>query len=277
MSTGASQPAVRRVIVGIADTPETDPAVRWGADHAARIGADLHLVHAFVWPLHNVDVDPIPGIAGSGLRGATDALIAHCSQVARAAAPGVRVSAEVVDGRAADVLLDVSSQADVLVVGSRGLGRVLALVMGSTSISLARHAHCPVVIVRGDALTDGPVSVAYEASELGRQALRRAGALAALHDARLEVVIAVATPERERDRILETVRREVAASGGGVDVAIAAHSHAADARELIEASEGTRMLVVPARSEEAVSASSQTSALVQLAHTPVWVERPLAD
>lgn len=264
-----------RVVVGIADTDESDRAVTWGADHAQRIGGTLHLVHAFVWPLLNVDVEPVPGITGSGLRAATDHLVAHAVQVARTAAPGLPVTSSVVDGRGVDVLLQASRGAEVLAVGSRGLGRVLALVMGSTSLALARNAHCPVVVVRGEELTDGPIGVSYEATDLGTQALRRAGDLAALHDAEVRVVVGIAAPLAEHGRILEQVRALIAADHPQVRVEASSASSARDARQLIAASEGARLVVVAARSEGAASASSQTVAVVQHARTPIWIERPL--
>jgi nucleotide-binding universal stress UspA family protein len=54
-----------------------------------------------------------------------------------------------VEGSAAQVLIDAVGEADVLVVGSRGHGRFTNLLLGSVSQQCAQHASCPVVIVRG--------------------------------------------------------------------------------------------------------------------------------
>lgn len=264
------------VVVGVADTAENDAAVRWGAEHARRSGGRLHLVHAFVWPLMNVDVDPVPGIAGSGLRAGAESLIRHAEEVARAASPEVPVTSEIVDGRAADVLLQSSHRADVLAVGSRGLGRFLAMVMGSTSLALGRRAACPVVVVRGDEATDGPVGVAYEGSDLGARAIRRAGELAALYGTHAALVVGVATPRDQNQRILETARGLVAETHPEVEVHLADPTAAHDARRLVELTKGARMLVVPARTEGAASASSHISSVVQYAQTPIWIERAAA-
>lgn len=264
-----------RVEVGISDSEDSDRAVLWGAEHARRTGGTLHLVHAFVWPLMNVDVDPVPGVAGSGLRAGAEALARHGQEVARSIAPDLTVETSIVDGRAVDVMLAASRDADVLAVGSRGLGRMLAMVMGSTSLTLARRSECPVVIVRGDESTDGPIGVAYESTDLGEQAIVRAGELAAVYGTSVHLVIGVATPEDEHPRIIEHVREVIAASTPGIEVELSHTASVRDARRLIAASEGTRALVVPARSEGPTSASSQTAAVVQYAHTPIWVERPL--
>lgn len=262
------------IAVGVADTEESDRAVRWGAEHARRTGGTLRLVHAFVWPLMNVDVDPVPGIEGSGLRAGADALMRHAVEIAHATAPGVAISTDIVDGRAVDVMLDAARRADVIAVGSRGLGRMLALVMGSTSIALARSAACPVVVVRGDETTAGPIGAVYESTDLGEQALERAGRLAAIYEAPVHVVIGVATPADERDRILERAQQIIGRAAEGIEVDLADAAAVRDARSLVRASEGSRLIVVPAQTEGMSSASSQTGAVVQHANTPVWIERP---
>lgn len=62
---------------------------------------------------------------------------------------GVRYRAELRDGNPVMVLLDTAEEfdADVVVVGSRGLGGFPGLLLGSTSTQVAQHAHRPVVIV----------------------------------------------------------------------------------------------------------------------------------
>lgn len=283
METNATNPApdapdagrTPLVVVGVADSEESDRAIRWGAEHVRRTGGTLRLVHAFIWPLMNVDVDPVPGVAGSGLRAGAETLVAHAVELAREAAPGIAIETDIVVGRAVDVLLDASKTADVLAVGNRGLGRMLSLVMGSTSLALARRAQCPIVVVRGDETTAGPVAVAYESTDLGEQAIERAGRLAAVYDAEVHVVIAVATPADEHDEILEAVRRIIGRSTEGVRVRLADTQAVRDARRLVAASEGSRLIVVPAQTESMFSASSATGAVVHYANTPVWIERPL--
>jgi nucleotide-binding universal stress UspA family protein len=68
--------------------------------------------------------------------------------VVRAEAPDAEVQTKVVEGPAARVLLGEAADADLLVVGSRGLGGFRELVLGSVSQQCAHHARCPVVIVR---------------------------------------------------------------------------------------------------------------------------------
>ena len=69
-------------------------------------------------------------------------------------APGVKTKAVTHEGAPAKVLVEASKGADLLVVGSRGLGGFGGLVLGSVGRSCALHAHCPIAIVRPSASDD---------------------------------------------------------------------------------------------------------------------------
>jgi nucleotide-binding universal stress UspA family protein len=66
---------------------------------------------------------------------------------ARAAESGVSVTPILREGQAADVLVAEAREADLLVVGSRGLGGFKGLLLGSVSQQCAHHAACPVAII----------------------------------------------------------------------------------------------------------------------------------
>ena len=63
-------------------------------------------------------------------------------------AEGVHVTGEVLQGSATSVLLDASSEADLLVVGATGQGGFTGLLLGSVSTQIIHHARCPVLIIR---------------------------------------------------------------------------------------------------------------------------------
>jgi nucleotide-binding universal stress UspA family protein len=82
------------------------------------------------------------------LRGAAETALAATLQEVVPDAAEVEIERRVVEGAPAAVLVDESREADLLVVGSRGLGGFSGLLLGSVSQQCAHHAACPVVIVR---------------------------------------------------------------------------------------------------------------------------------
>jgi len=60
------------------------------------------------------------------------------------------IHTEIIEGDIASAIIDVAAtrNSDVIVMGSRGLGRLAGLVLGSTSQKVVAHAPCPVLIVR---------------------------------------------------------------------------------------------------------------------------------
>jgi nucleotide-binding universal stress UspA family protein len=60
------------------------------------------------------------------------------------------VSTEVLEGHAGERLIALSREADLLVVGSRGHGGFMGLLLGSVTTYVVNHALCPVVVVRHD-------------------------------------------------------------------------------------------------------------------------------
>lgn len=69
---------------------------------------------------------------------------AHAAEVA----PEVVVRSTLSEAEAGPALVKLSTEADLLVVGSRGHGVIRELLLGSVGTYCAQHAHCPVVIVR---------------------------------------------------------------------------------------------------------------------------------
>lgn len=137
------------IVVGVDGSPESDLAVVWAAEQARAEGRVLSLVHATrpaqAWA-------QAYGYYDAALVGAEDA--AGPTVLSRTLA---RVTADFADvevhahRRAVDprqLLLDLAEKAHLLVVGSRGHGTVARLVLGSVSAAVARHAACPVVVVR---------------------------------------------------------------------------------------------------------------------------------
>ncbi|HEX6360351.1 universal stress protein [Actinophytocola sp.] len=156
------------VVVGVDGSESALHAVRWAADEAARRGAVLRLVHAVEIPTGYP-----PGFVDSdALRAALAEQGRSWLEQARQAAPGLATEVVEVKAAAVPALVKESTHAALVVLGSRGLGGFTGLLLGSTAVELAAHAHCPVVTVRGtDNGHDGPVVVGVDGTPLGEAAI----------------------------------------------------------------------------------------------------------
>ncbi|MCV2487879.1 universal stress protein [Geodermatophilus sp. YIM 151500] len=131
-------------------------ALAWAARLAERAGFGLHVVRA--WSMTSAPrprswapgyVPPIEDFE----RAVHDELCAH---VAAVGVPDtVKVRCWTVHAAAARGLIESSHRADLMVVGARGHGGFTGLLLGSVSEQCVRHAHCPVTVVRQEALPHG--------------------------------------------------------------------------------------------------------------------------
>src|SRR5581483_545884 len=127
----------------------------------------LRLVHAFSWPDTRHFGDPGLGLDyHEVLLRAAHKQVSAAADAAATAAPGVELERQVAAGYPIPMLEGESRRAQLLVLGSRGLGGVTGLLLGSVAVALAAHAACPVVVVRGaepgDALVQLPVVVGVD-------------------------------------------------------------------------------------------------------------------
>jgi len=113
-------------------------------------------------------------------------LLAHLAHEVRVDHPHLSVTTRLVDGSPGAVLVDASRDARLLVVGHRGLGGFVGLLVGSVAAQTAGHAHCPVVVVRGDRPPDGaPIVLGTDGSPGANRAAEVAFAQAQLRDVEL--------------------------------------------------------------------------------------------
>ena len=134
---------VGRIVVGFDGSAGAWNALRWAEDEAIRRQVELLVVHAWHPPfvITNPYVPTGPSVELSR-RAGQEVLDAGIAAVDGA----LHAKGELVEGRASGAL--VAFPADLLVVGGRGLGPLRGALLGSVSQACARHAHCPVVVVR---------------------------------------------------------------------------------------------------------------------------------
>jgi nucleotide-binding universal stress UspA family protein len=179
------------VVVGVDDSGHTRGAVEWAAREALLRDVHVRVVHAFVWPL--LRIPPAISALGppDGLREHASDLLAESVDLARLAAPGVTVQTHTCTDFPEDLLVRESRKASYVVIGSRGLGAVGRLLVGSATTRLIVRSECPVAVVRDrspEPSAGGPVVVGVDGSSYGATALGAAVDLATHREAELHVV-----------------------------------------------------------------------------------------
>jgi nucleotide-binding universal stress UspA family protein len=168
------------LVVGIDGSEASLEAVDWAADEAVRHGVPLHLLHAAARDHEASDV--------------MDA----ASERVREGAHTVRLSSEVAHEDPTAALIAKGRNAFALVLGSRGLGDLAGMLLGSVSLAVAARADCPVVVVRGAAEHRdgrfGSVVVGVEEGEGSGTAVRFAFREAHVRHCRLVAVHAWSAP-----------------------------------------------------------------------------------
>ena len=220
------------VLVGIDGSETSAVAARWAAREARRLGWGLHLVTAYTLPSY-----PVASLDG-GYAALDDAPIRAGAQavldsaVRRVSGEGLRVTSSVETGDAAGVLVELSRDAGLAVVGTRGRGGFADRLLGTVSSALPAHAHCPTVVVpvreRHDVLRPiRSIAVGVDGSESSSVALERAIGEAELWGAELTAVaaapmvvghgmMAVLPAPLDRDAVLAEVAAGLNVSVDGV-------------------------------------------------------------
>jgi nucleotide-binding universal stress UspA family protein len=257
------------------------------------------VVHALVRHAAHVPLDPSPlGTAESTLRNLVEIehLIAEAVERARTVAPEVDVTAAVANGEPLTVLEAQSRTAELVVVGSRGMGGFVGLLVGSTAAHLAAHARCPVLVVREQPTPAGPIVLGVDGSPAGEKAVDFAFAEAAMRGVGL-VGVHAWTPWNAPMRPLRGPSTPNANQPGALarseerllSEALAGHRErypcvpvertvvrGGPREALIEASRTAQLLVVGARGRGGFAGlllGSVSQAMLHHAHCPVSVVR----
>lgn len=140
-----------RVVVGVDGSKPSHEALRWAKFMAEATGSTLEAVVAWQpWPAYGWGTVGWPTLptASDPAEDARRMLAATVDEVFGPAKPeGMTLTVR--EGGATPVLIDISSGARTLVVGSRGHGGFTGLLLGSVSAACAEHASCPVLVVHG--------------------------------------------------------------------------------------------------------------------------------
>lgn len=139
--------APRPVVVGVDASAAAVQAARFGAEEARQRGAPLRILHVVRWPFDGMVTPPpdldVPLLQRTGGEGVLQAV---ADAVAGTVGAG-GLSTSLIDGDPVTVLREASAESQLMVLGSRGVGGLAGLLLGSTASGVVAHARCPVVVL----------------------------------------------------------------------------------------------------------------------------------
>ncbi|HEX7321585.1 MAG TPA: universal stress protein [Mycobacterium sp.] len=292
-----SAPVNRGILVGVDGSPSSIAAVDWAARDAAMRGLPLMLVHVLAPPVvMTFPETPMPAGYEDWQRDQAERHLRTALGIAEGhtgPAGSLRVDAETAAGPTVPTLVDLSKQADLLVVGCRGHGRLRRSLLGSVSSAVVRHAHCPVAVIHDEHPelphpAEAPVVVGIDGSPVSEEATALAFEEASLRGVELIAVhawhdvsvfeypgIDAATMQTDGELVL--AERLAGWQERYPDVPVrrvVAHDRPAD--QLIEQSQSAQLVVVGSHGRGGFAGmllGSVSLAVVQSARMPVLVAR----
>jgi nucleotide-binding universal stress UspA family protein len=293
--SGPCVPKIHGIVVGVDGSDSSRVAIDWGAREAAQRRLPLTLVYALP-----PDIEPWLDIPLShDYLAARDRHADRVIENAVRAVPhaiddgkDIAVGHQIVSGHPVRVLVDLSKDADMVVVGSRGRGGVAGVLMGSVSSGLVHHSHCPVAVIREDvwlrnAAETAPVVVGVDGSPASEEATaiafdeasRRGVTLVAVHTWMNHADFGFAI---EWDAVTAQAEEELSQRLAGwceryPDVQVrSVVTQDNPVHRLLEESVGAQLIVVGSHGRGGFAGlmlGSVSSAVVQKSRTPVIVAR----
>jgi nucleotide-binding universal stress UspA family protein len=301
-----------KVLLATDGSKEAELTARSAAELADKTGSELHVVHVFgITPWYPAypeatdfygaeleDPELEEDLQRTSQQRARELLDAEVEKLRSVG--GTLAQAHLVEGGVPQEIVGLAEKigAGLVVVGSRGRGRIRRALMGSVSDSVVRHAHCPVLVVRDDeherGYLTGRILLAVDGSEEASAAARTAVELADRTDSELHVVhvgevTPVAHPERrgyharyeelqeQARRLLEEQVDEVESAGGTVSRAHLRMGRPDEEIVVLAEEMGAGLIATGSRGlggmRRALMGSASDS-IVRHAHCPVLVVRP---
>ncbi|WP_043848124.1 universal stress protein [Amycolatopsis keratiniphila] len=269
------------LVAGIDGSRSARTAALWAAGAASRRGMPLRLVHVYAVPLENVpSVLPPAEEIRAGFANLGQGWVSQVREAVLARFPGLVVETVVREWSAVPALVEESTGATMLVLGSRGLGGFTGPLIGSTAVAVAQRGQCPIVVVGGAWRDDDRIVVGTDGSLMSEGALGFGFDEASSRNTGLTVVRAWSEPSgRVEDDERRSVEEQVAPWRDKYpEVAVEVVLYRGrPIRALLELGKRAGLLVVGCRGRggsEGMLLGSTSKALIAHAEGPVAVIRP---
>lgn len=165
----------RSIVVGVDGSSGGRAAAHYAAAIAGRRHATLTLIHVFETLFYGYGPVGLSGgyaISEERLRESAERLLEETVNDIETSHPGVKVESRLEAGGVAARLIEQSQDAQMTVLGSRGMGGFASLMVGSVSAQVATYGHGPIIVVRPATAPDGPVVVGFDGSAAANAALQ---------------------------------------------------------------------------------------------------------
>ncbi|MGI9196852.1 MAG: universal stress protein [Candidatus Nanopelagicales bacterium] len=186
------------IVVGFDGSDHAKAAAEWAAREAVLREVPLLMVNAFAPPAGGSSFTLGAYLSPDAMEGLTERVEADLDAAAdevRAAHPGLTVQTRVLMGGPASALVEASEDAEMVVVGSRGLGGFRGLLLGSVGVQVATHAACPAIVIRKAPSADArTVVVGVDGTSMSQAAVEFAFDMASRHGWSLRAVHAWEVP-----------------------------------------------------------------------------------
>lgn len=132
----------RYIVVGVDGSPSSILALQWAARLVPTVGTSIRAIAAWQVPFSYYEFP----VSGWDPKSVAKTILSNALDKAFDGELPTYVTTLTRQGPPAGVLIDESRAAEMLIVGSRGHGGFVGLLLGSVSSTVAEHASCPVLI-----------------------------------------------------------------------------------------------------------------------------------
>ena len=147
-------PTLHGILVGVDGSRPSKVAVDWAAREASMRGVPLSIIHVIQSPAVRMWPEiPMPPEVLARMEKDSEELLSDARRTAEEATAGTRqihIETETIAGGVLPTLIDLSKDAEMIVVGCRGTGPINRRLLGSVSRGLIQHAHAPVAVIHDE-------------------------------------------------------------------------------------------------------------------------------